>query len=145
MKQTAMFVKLMQHQKLGLIFCSAPGNTQKNCLKQAFLWHHKNALLSLPARTKPVDYSASRIPIRGSCTLFSGLYDPEFPLWQINDSAQFNRLYCHDIWHVLPKHCCDYDSDIVCWQQHTMKVLGQFQCDFNNARKRKTMQVLIYW
>lgn len=47
MKQTVMFVKLMHHQNLVLIFCSEPEKTQKNCLKQAFLWHHKNGLLSL--------------------------------------------------------------------------------------------------
>lgn len=47
MTQTTMFVKLMRHQSLGLIFCSEPEKAQKSCLKQPFLWRHKNALLSL--------------------------------------------------------------------------------------------------
>lgn len=35
------------HPNVGLIFCNEPEKMARSCLKQAFLWRHKNTLLFL--------------------------------------------------------------------------------------------------
>lgn len=70
MKQTAMFVELMLHHSLGLIFCSEPQRAWKSCPKQASLWLHKNALLSLLQKQNLLFIQPPGAPSQGLCVLF---------------------------------------------------------------------------
>lgn len=72
MKQTVMFVELMLHHRLGLIFCSEPQRARKSCLKQVSLWLHKNALLSLLQKQNLLFIQPPGAPSQGCCVLFFG-------------------------------------------------------------------------
>lgn len=85
MKQTVMFAELMLHHRLGLIFCSEQQRAPESCLKQASLWHHKNALLSLLQKQNLLFIQPPGAPPQGCCALFSRLRDPKLPLQQRSD------------------------------------------------------------
>lgn len=59
--------------------------SMKSCLKQAFLWCYKNALLSLLPKQNLVIIQPLGAPSQAAVFYFSRLYDPELPLWRQND------------------------------------------------------------
>lgn len=80
MKPTVMFVELMLHCRLGLIFCSKRQRAPKRCLKQASLWHHKNALLSLLQKQNLLFIQPPAAPSQGCCALFFETVWPRAPV-----------------------------------------------------------------
>lgn len=97
-----MFAEIMLPHRLGLIFCSELQRAAKSRLKQASLWRHKNALLSVLQKQNLLFIQPAEAPSQGCCASFFVIVWPKaavttaewLNLLTVTGSRALKRMLC---------------------------------------------------